>query len=89
MDYVLMALLVLLGLSIFGTFILVVSVSVYIYKQMVKDKVEIKHTCSWKSNDTGVYNTDCGEEFFDATESGNPVTDWVNFCPYCSRKVKE
>lgn len=47
--------------------------------------------CTWtKDADelSGEHKTQCGEVFNDATESGNPVTDWVTYCPYCSGKVK-
>lgn len=90
MDYLMTGIMIMLGLSILGTFGLVVGVAWYIFQQVKKDAKILTTTesCSWKSKE-GIYLTGCGEEFYDASESGNPVTDWLNYCPYCGRKVEE
>ncbi len=41
--------------------------------------------CEWRGKFS--YATGCDKEFFDASESGNPVTDWLNYCPYCGGRV--
>jgi len=46
-----------------------------------------KKKCHWRPR-AELYNTECGEKFFDSTESGNPVTDWLSYCPYCGKPVK-
>ena len=92
MEYLMTGVMTMLGLSILGTFGLIMWVAWYIYSDIQKDKESYKHSplkpCEWKSKEC-VYSTGCGEEFYDASESGNPVTDWLNYCPYCGRKVKE
>ncbi len=52
-------------------------------------------TCEWKNHSgensddcTGLYDTSCKEVFYDATESGTPVSDWAKYCPYCGRSIK-
>jgi hypothetical protein len=44
--------------------------------------------CSWKGSGwASIHKTDCGHEFHDSSETGNPVTDWLTFCPYCGNRV--
>lgn len=37
---------------------------------------------------TGNYHTACGKKFNDSTDTGQPITDWMTYCPYCGGKVK-
>lgn len=49
-------------------------------------------SCKWVKKDDHLdqeYKTSCGSVFYDSTESGDPVTDWLTYCPYCSLKVKK
>ena len=41
--------------------------------------------CHWINSDDVqvVYKTACKEEFHNAVDNGDPVTDWANNCPYC------
>ena len=57
--------------------------------QKENHKQEKPAYCEWVKDDSYILSTGCGEDFYDASESGNPVTDWLNYCPYCGRKVKE
>lgn len=44
--------------------------------------------CKWKGGiGAAIYKTSCGHEFHDSSETGNPVTDWLRYCPYCGKKV--
>ncbi|CAH9016222.1 conserved hypothetical protein [Vibrio phage 193E37-1] len=88
MEYLFIGMSLSLGISILGTFGLVIGVSWYIYCEIQKDNksTQTKY-CKWGIKD-GVYTTNCGEDFYDASESGNPVTDWLNHCPYCGCKVR-
>jgi hypothetical protein len=88
MEYLLGFILTVLGVCIFLTFIFVLMTMYYGYKQITLLPKNDK--CKWvKYSDelSGEHVTQCGEIFNDATESGNPVTDWVKYCPYCGGKV--
>lgn len=51
-------------------------------------KREVKK-CGWLGGWwSSIYKTSCGHEFHDSSETGNPVTDWVRFCPYCGKQVE-
>ncbi len=45
-----------------------------------------KKKCEWRPS-AELYETGCNEKFFDSSESGAPVTDWLNYCPYCGKPV--
>jgi hypothetical protein len=45
--------------------------------------------CYWSGRGFSAnYKTACGHEFHDNSETGNPVTDWLSYCPYCSKRVE-
>ena len=54
--------------------------------KFIKNKLKSKQKCIWRGKYS--YATGCGKEFFDASETGDPVTDWLSFCPYCGGKVE-
>lgn len=88
MDYLLMFVMSILSVCIFLVFIFVLMAIYYGYKQ-IRDCREDK--CKWKKDKdelSGEYTTHCGHVFNDATESGDSVTDWVKYCPYCAGEVK-
>jgi len=91
MEYLQMFLMGVLSLCGVGVAALLVFVFVYIANDMIKtrNKQCRESNCKWdKNGDLDIYSTSCDHEFFDATESGNPPTDWLTYCPYCSGKVK-
>lgn len=89
MDWSIGFVMLMLSGCIVGTFFLVCSVAWYIWKEISKpSNTEDESLCDWKS-DGEIFKTNCGNSFFDATESGNPITDWITYCPYCGDKVKQ
>ena len=90
MEFLMYGTMVLLGLTILGAFLLLFFVIGYIYKEIKKDNTvqEPVKYCHWREQDSGLLRTGCGEDFYDASESGNPATDWLNYCPYCGSKVE-
>lgn len=86
-DYVMGAMLGLLGLCILGTAALVIVVAVYIFRDMSKRKVKTTQ-CNWlRFSAMEDYSTSCKNRFYDASESGNPVTDSLTYCPYCGGRI--
>lgn len=71
------------GFVLFGA-LLIVSILIKLAIEIVKEKNP--SACKWKGE--GEYETACGNRFFDSTESGNPITDWAKYCPYCGRVIR-
>ena len=92
MEYLQMFLMGILSLCAIGVFALMVFVFLYIAIDLIrnnKKRKAVRSNCQWnKSGDLDDYSTQCGNQFYDATESGNPPTDWMTYCPYCSGEVK-
>lgn len=68
------------------------SLAAYITFRVAMEIRKRKKGCEWSSiNDMldQEYKTSCGKVFYDATESGEHVTDWIKYCPYCSEEVKK
>jgi hypothetical protein len=42
--------------------------------------------CVWRG--VTEYKTGCGNIFYDAAETGNPITDWATYCPYCGKTIR-
>jgi hypothetical protein len=43
--------------------------------------------CLWADNESGVWDTDCGEAFF--FENGGPIDNKLRFCGFCGKALKE
>ncbi|UZV41323.1 TMhelix containing protein [Vibrio phage vB_VpaM_R16F] len=89
MDYLILFIISVLSICIFLVFVFVIMATYYGYRQI--KLLPRNSKCTWNKDVdelSGKYKTQCGEVFNDATESGNPVTDWITYCPYCSGKVK-
>lgn len=92
MEYIMLFIMTVLSVCIFLVFVFVLMAIYYGYRQIsALPKHKNNKSCEWyKDTDelSGEHKTQCGEVFNDATESGNPVTDWITYCPYCPGKVK-
>lgn len=88
MEYIINGLIGFTVLFVVFGFILIA----FILVKFALEVVKFPHKkCEWsapKNLFDSEYKTQCGSIFHDATESGDPVTDWIKFCPYCSKSVK-
>lgn len=92
MDLIMSATIVFLMISVIGVLALVLFVSCYIVadvRKSVKKSKVIESNCNWhRVSNIDDYRTACGHEFYDASESGDPITDVISFCPYCGCKIE-
>jgi hypothetical protein len=40
--------------------------------------------CKWVTDEDGIFNTDCGQQFY----SDDGSVDWARFCCYCGKAMK-
>lgn len=97
MNVILNITMVVLTLAVFVATILMFMGVFRLYNAIKNDNKTFRNkaiengVCNWQRKpmlDDQSYSTQCGKEFFDATETGEPVTDWVDYCCYCGKKVK-
>lgn len=81
-----------LFLCVIGVAFLLVSVTAWILKEMREEarlsKRPRKNCIYKKFNELDDWETECGCDFHDATETGNPITDWATYCPYCGGEIE-
>lgn len=88
MGYLMDGILILLAVCVLGVFILLSTVFGYIVQDIIKSRPRPKSVCDWtKSTELDDYTTGCRNEFYDASESSNPVTDTLTYCPYCGDHI--
>lgn len=91
MDYIFKVLVMGLGATILGAALLLFYVGTYIYREIKEEKQtkksEINKCRFTRLTALDDWETSCGHNFYDASESGNPVTDWAKFCPYCGGQI--
>ncbi len=93
MEFIIFPVLILLGFCIIGTTGLLLFVAWYIASDIIQGTKKRKESsskyCEWgKAVELDDYTTECSNTFYDASESGNPITDSLTFCPYCGDKIK-
>ena len=98
MSALLTSILVLTFLGILAGLVFCIWIGYKIVKDLTKKESAIvdKHTCKYTPEldrsiwqiSTGIYHTGCGKEFNDSTDTGQPITDWMTYCPYCGGKVE-
>lgn len=52
---------------------------------MVEVPPEISNSCTWESDDDGIWNTACGQAFL--FNDDGPTANGFKFCPYCGRPL--
>ncbi len=92
MDLLMLFVMGALALCVAGVLLLIIFVALYIIMDIRRDKKSrkvIEGFCEYSRQSLlDDYTTGCGNEFHDSSETGNPVTDWATFCPYCGNKIR-
>lgn len=92
MDLLMVFILLLLGACVSGVFLLIIFVFYFVARNFIAEGNESKRAldkCRYKRfSALDDYKTSCGNDFHDATETGDPVSDWAKFCPYCGREIE-
>lgn len=75
-----------------GVAFLLTSVAIWIFKE-IREEIRLSKRpskkCTYKRfHELDDWKTECGCDFHDATETGNPVTDWATYCPYCGGEIE-
>lgn len=87
-DFVMYFVLTIQAISVVGVLFLVGLVACWIYKEIRKG--DEKEKCKWKDEKSeSIFKTECGKQFFDASETGSPPTDWMTHCPYCGKHIED
>lgn len=91
MDMLMFLIMAMLLACIVGVAVLLISVTVYILKAIEKEKRKLKvRRCLWlRSSEMDDYTSGCRHSYYDASESGNPITDALTYCPYCGGVIDE
>ncbi|AWB00234.1 hypothetical protein CU052_13425 [Vibrio harveyi] len=90
MEYLMYFIVIMLSFCVAGVAVLLISVAIYIAKQIKKDSEKsVNQSCKWfRASPMDDYSTQCGRSFYDASESGNPITDLLSYCPYCAGQIE-
>lgn len=92
MEYLLYTMVSLLIICVIGVAFLLAFVAHWIWSEIIEEKALNKRpskSCKYKRVSVlDDWSTECGKVFHDATESGNPVSDWAKYCPFCGGEIK-
>lgn len=57
----------------------------YLRSRLAHEIRERRRVCNWKSDDDGIWSTDCGHAWF--FDTGDPKENNARFCPYCGKRL--
>lgn len=62
---------------------------IYCIRWLIKSDRK-NNNCKWSAIDdyNSGFDSACGKEFYCSDESGDCVTEWASYCPFCGKKIK-